>query len=98
MTARSKNFHLKIFDLNIKGDVEDLPLLCYYIIEASHPKENCLPFQETSSDWPLGSELLEPTNGVLPANTLVTVTVKVPDAEQVVVIVDPSKPFIHLEK
>ena len=91
-------YHLKIFSLDTKGEMEELPLLYNYIIEASHPKENYLPFPETSSDWPVGSKLLEPTNGILLANTLVTVTVKVPHAEQVAVIAEPSKPFIHLEK
>ena len=90
-------YHLKIYGLDNEHE-DNIPLLYNYIVEASHPKENCLPFPETSPDWILGSKLLEPAIWILPANQVVTVAVKVPDAEQVVACLDPSQPFTPLEK
>ena len=68
------------------GEDGDFSNIYNYIIEASLPKEKCLPFPDPCPDWTSGNKLLQPTNKIIPSNSKLPIAVKIPNVENVAVI------------
>ena len=57
-----------------------------YVIDAKTPKPNCKPFPKPFNAWTNGCLLIDPKEGMLPANQSIHFKVKVPDVNRVAVI------------
>ena len=68
------------------GDNCDYSNIYNYIIDASLPKEKCLPFPDLCPDWTSRNKLLQPTNKIVPSDSKVPISVKIPNVETVAMI------------
>ncbi len=59
-----------------------------YLFIVDQPTSNCLPFPDVEDDWTPSCRLIQPTNGILPADQLIDFTVQLDEPADSVVISD----------